>query len=105
MSTDDKAAEVVVSNKRGPKPKADKAIPLGEHIADEAKKHRQRKSENTVVEKWYELAGTKLRLCKRVKSGTVHRTLIGDVTEKKSGAQIKAFVDKIKKEGNLRVVV
>jgi hypothetical protein len=107
MSTDDKVATVVVSEKKKGRPaKVDKTTPMGDYIAEEAKKSRERKTKNHVVAKYYELvAGTKLVLCKKVASGTVHKTLIGHTTDKKSGDQIKAFMKRIEAEGKLRVKV
>jgi len=108
MSTVDTVAEVNVVEekpKRGRPFKTDKSTPIGDYIADQAKKSREKQSENQIVEKYYELCGTKLLLCKKTQKGTVHRTLIGTTTDKKHGEQIKAHMKKIQAEGKLRIKV
>jgi hypothetical protein len=109
MNTVDKVVEVqeVVETKRKPGRPArqDKTTPMGDFIAEEAKRARGAKEKNPVVDKYYELAGSKLLLCKQVKSGTVYRTLIGSIDDKKSGKEIQAFMKKQQAEGKLRVRV
>jgi hypothetical protein len=85
--------------------KEDPATPLGEYIAKEASKNREAKKQAKIVEKWYELHGAKLLLCKRSTSGTVHRTFIGSTEDKKTGADVKEFVKKLKAENRLRIRV
>lgn len=99
MDTADTADKVVA--KRG-RPKKDAATPLGEYQVEEAKKARARKGKSQVVDKWYELRGVKLSLCKAVTSGTVHRTYVGSTTDPKSGSQVRDFIAKLTKEGRLR---
>lgn len=108
MDTVDKVAKVEtveVKRKPGRPARQDKATPLGEYIAEEAKKSRKAKERNPVVDKYYELNGTKLLLCKKVKSGTVYKTFIGSTTDKKNGQELKAFMDRMNKDGKLRIKV
>jgi hypothetical protein len=94
-----------VPSKRG-RPKKDKYF---EAVAEEniarAKKARNNAKENPVVESFYELRGTKLCLCKRVKTGGVYRTLVGSTTDKERHAEITSFVKKLQKENRLRIKV
>ena len=101
MDTADKVDQVQEAKKKTKK--QDQATPLGNYIAEEAKKSREKKEANQIVEKYYELHGNKLLLCKKVASGTIHRTFIGAVTDKKDGGQVKEFVEKLKKENRLNV--
>lgn len=108
MSTVDTDVEVNVSEekpKRGRAVKADKSTPLGDYIADEAKKAREKKAENAIVDKFYELVGTKLLLCKKTKKGSVHRVLVGHTDDKKHGEQMKNFIKKAQADGKLKVRV
>lgn len=97
MDTADTADKVVA--KRG-RPKKDAATPLGAYQVEQAKQARKKK--NQVVDKWYELRGKKLSLCKAVSSGSVHRTLVGTTNDPKSGKEVIAFAEKLQKEGRLR---
>ena len=108
MDTVDKVAKVEteeVKRKPGRPARQDKATPLGNYIADEAKKIRNAKERNPVVDKYYELNGKKLLLCKKVKSGTVYKTFIGSTDDKKNGAEMRAFMDRMNKYGKLRIKV
>jgi len=108
MDTLDTVVEVNVEEKkpkRGRPFKTDKSTPMGDYIAEQAKKSREKQGKNNIVEKYYELYGTKLLLCKKTQKGTVHRTLIGTTTDKKHGEQIKAHMKKIQAEGKLRIKV
>lgn len=96
------AAEQV---KRGRPKKQDVPTPLGAFRKEEAKKERVRKSENKIVQKYYELHGTKLSLCKKKNNGNLYRVFVGSTDDKKSGAQIREFVKKLEKEKNLRIKV
>ncbi len=83
--------------------KEDPTTPMGDYIRKEAKAQRLKKKTDPVVEKWYELRGDKLSLCKKVKTGTVYRTFLGSRTDTKSGAQIKDFIAKLIKEKRVKV--
>lgn len=103
MDTVDKADEVKpVAKKRGRPAKQDKPTPLGEYIADEAKKAKERKETNRVIEKWYELSGRKLLLCKRKQNGVVYRVFVGSLDDVKHGQELREFAEKQKAEGNLK---
>ncbi len=99
------AEKVNQESKRRSK-KEDAPTPLGTHIAEEAKAARERKVLNPIVETFYEMSGNKLILCKRRKSGTVYKTLIGSTVvndkasglEKTSAQNTKAFAEKLQKE-------
>lgn len=84
---------------------ADPSTPMGEYIAKEAKKARDEKENNKIVEKYYELSGAKLTLIKRTARGSVYKTYIGSTTDKKDGPQVKAFIDRLNKEGRVRVKI
>ena len=103
MDTADTVAPI--KKQRGRPKKVDKATPLGEYIAEQAKEARESKKNNTVVEKYYEYQGTKLSLCKKMKSGTVHKVFVGSTNDKENGAQIRTFIEKVKAEGRLRMKV
>jgi hypothetical protein len=107
MDTSDKADKVDAMEKKKPgRPKkADPITPIGEYRIAEAKQQKERQGSNSVVEKYYELRGTKLSLVKRKKSGSVHRTLVGSTTDKPRQQEIKTFIDKLQKEGRLRIRV
>ena len=58
----------------------------------------KRKKGNPVVDTFYELvAGTKLVLCKKTKTGSVHRTFIGSITDKEAGPSVKAKIESLRK--------
>ena len=104
MDTVDKVAEV----KRPGRPKKqDSPSVMGQEIARQAKESRSRKSkkENQVVNKWYEMRGTKLSLCKEIASGTVFRTLVGTTDDKLHGKEVLSFIKKLEGEGRLKVRV
>jgi hypothetical protein len=103
MDTADKAEKVTAPKRATKKP--DPTTPLGEYLADEAQKTKERKAQNQVVEKYYELHGNKLLLCKRVSQGSIFRTLIGSTADKKTGAEVQAFVKKLQAENRLKVRV
>jgi hypothetical protein len=106
MDTVDKVEEVIAVKKRGrPAKKQDPATPMGSYIAEEAKKARAKKSENKVVEKYYELCNGKLSLCKKIASGTVFKTYVGSTSDKKDGEKIKVFIKKLEEEKRLRVKI
>ncbi len=91
--------------KRG-RPAKELINPHAAHQAEMAKEARQRGKNNPVTEKYYRLAaGHKLVLCKRKASGTVSTTFVGSINDKKTGADVKAFVDKLKSEGRLEIKV
>jgi hypothetical protein len=102
MDTADKADMVeekkTVRKRRTEEP----TTPQGELRKKEAEAFQARK-ENTVVEKWYEIRGHKLSLCKRVKSGTVYRTYVGSTEDKTHGKEIRAFVEQKRAEGALKI--
>jgi hypothetical protein len=102
MDTPDKADEV---KKPGRPKKVDPATPMGEYIADQAKKARAKSKRDPVVEKYYELHGHKLCLCKKVASGTVHKTFVGSVNDKTYGQQTRSFIEKLKLENRIRVKI
>ena len=93
-----------VKKQRG-RPKKDKSTPLGDYIAEQAKTSRESKKNNIVVDKYYELRGYKLSLCKKMKSGTVHKTFIGSSNDKETGEQIRKFIEKVRDENRLRMKV
>lgn len=103
MDTADTADKV--ATKRGRPKKQDVATPIGEYQVEQAKKARDRKKETSVVNKWYELLGQKLSLCKQAKSGTVFKTFVGSMNDTRSGAQVREFVKRLEKEGRLKVLV
>jgi hypothetical protein len=109
MDTVDKADKVsqetteVVQKKRGRPAKQEPTTPQGELRKMQAEEYRKKKGENKVVEKWYELRGHKVSLCKRVKTGGVYRTYVGSIEDKQNGKQLKEFVEKQKAAGNLRL--
>lgn len=107
MDTADTAdASPAAKRQRGrPKKQKDPSTPMGEYIAQEAKKARDAKEDNKIVEKFYELSGAKLSLCKRTARGSMFRTYIGSTTDKKDGPQVKAFIDRLNKEGRVRVKI
>ena len=81
MNTADKVEQV--PKKRRGRPRKDKSTVMGDYIAQEAKKSRDRKRNNKVVEKYYQMVqGHKLCLCKRVASGSVYTTFIGSNKKK-----------------------
>jgi hypothetical protein len=104
MDTVDKADQVTTTEpkKQGRPKKQDPTTPQGELRQRDAEAFKARK-ENTVVEKWYEVRGHKLTLCKRVKSGTVYRTYVGSLEDKIHGKEIRAFVEQKKAEGQVKV--
>ena len=107
MNTVDKAetkSEAAAEPKRRGRPpkKQDQATPMGNYIAQEAKKARARKADSKVTDKWYELKGHKLSLCKQVATGTVYKTYVGTLNDTKAGKEIKEYVLKLKAEGRLR---
>jgi hypothetical protein len=100
MDTADTVEKVAV--KKGRPAKKDKATPQGEYQIEQAKKARSRKSANAVVDKWYELRGQKLSLCKELNTGTVFRTYVGSLNDPKAGKEVRTFVDKLEAEGRLK---
>lgn len=104
MDTVDKADQVA-TKKRGRPKKQDAATPMGEYIAEQAKEQRKRKSSNKVVEKYYEIRGHKLSLCKKTASGSVYKTYVGSTEDKKDGTQVREFVKKLEAEGRLRIKI
>ena len=102
MDTSDKAEKVEV--KRG-RPRKDISTPIGEYRVEEAKKVRDNKGRNSVVESYYELCGVKLCLCKKKKSGTTLKTFIGSTNDKARYEEINRFVKKLQAEGRLRIKV
>lgn len=79
------------------KVKADDATPHAKAQEKWHKAEQKRKKGNPVVDTYYELvAGNKLVLCKKTKSGSVHRTFIGSITDKENGAHVKAKVEQLK---------
>lgn len=106
MDTADKVEQVAEVKKSPGRPKKqDPSTPLGEHIAQVAKQQRKRREENKVLQKYYELRGSKLSLCKVLSSGTVFKTFVGSTSDKKSGTQVREFIKKLEGEGRLRVKV
>jgi len=99
MDTVDKVEDVVAKKKPGRPKRADAATPMGSYIAEQAKQARKK---NQVVEKYYEMRGEKLSLCKRMAGGTVFKTLVGTTSDKVSGKQVLEFVKKLDAEGKLR---
>jgi hypothetical protein len=72
-----------------------------EMAKEERTRRRKKKSETTEV--WFELvAGKKLIMCKKTKSGSVYRSFQGSLDDKKHGAEIKRYLEKIKNDGLLR---
>ena len=104
MDTVDKV-DSVATKKRGRPKKSDKATPMGEYIAEQAKTNRERKETNKVVEKYYELRNHKLTLCKKLSSGSVYKTYVGSTEDKKDGKTIQDFARKLEQEGRLRKVI
>jgi hypothetical protein len=104
MSTSDTVEKVTeVKKGRGrPRKTVDPTTPAGEYRARQAAEFNEKLKKDTVVEKYYEFRGTKLSLCKKKASGTVYKTFIGNTADKKTGADVKAFVDKLSKEGRLK---
>lgn len=102
MDTADKVEKVIPEVKRGRPAKQDKPTPMGEYIAEEAKRAKERKIKNPVIEKWYEVRGHKLLLCKRKKAGTVYRTFVGSLNDKDNGEALQAFAKEQQAKGNLR---
>ena len=102
MDASDKADTEV--KKRG-RPKKDYTTPIGEYRIEQSKLAQENKSKNTIVEKYYELRGTKLSLVKRKESGTINRTYIGDTTDKKRQLEMSSFVKKLQAEGRLKIKV
>ena len=93
--------------KKGPGRPAKKDQPSiqGQQNIEMAKAERARRSKkkSEPVETWYELVvGRKLVMCKRTKSGSVYRSFQGSIDDKKHGAEIKLFIEKLKKDGLLR---
>jgi len=115
MSTVDTVEQPKKKAGRPPKKKIqDRPSVQGEYLEREAKKSRQRKKDNQVIEKWYQITqGHKLCLCKKVATGSVYTTFVGSTKKKidKNGLptenflKIKAMVKKLQKEGKLRVKV
>ncbi len=106
MDTVDKAEVVVTEKKKPGRPKRqDPTTPMGDYIAESAKQNRERKSANRVVEKYYELSGKKLSLCKKNVNGSVFKTLVGTTNDPKQGPQLQVFVKKLQSEGKLRVKI
>lgn len=106
----DKVDEVV-PKRRGRRPKkVDAPTPIGQYQIDEAKKARKK---DVILESYYELYGTKLRLCKRKESGTVRYEYVGNTQlptipsddQRKRNSELKSFIEKLQKEGRLRVRV
>jgi hypothetical protein len=104
MDTVDKVEVVAEKKTRGRPKKQDAATPMGEYIAKQAKVNRA-KRENAVVEKYYELAGTKLSFIKKVASGSVFKTFVGSTTDKKTGAGLKEEIKRLQADGKLRIKV
>lgn len=92
--------------KKGPgrPPKKDQPSIQGQQNIEMAKAERaRRRKKSEPVETWYELVvGRKLIMCKKTKSGSIYRSFQGSLDDKKSGAEIKAFVEKLKADGLLR---
>jgi hypothetical protein len=81
----------------------DTASPQGSAQKRWAKEKRDAKSKNPVTETFYELlGGKKLLFCKRRKSGTVMRTLVGSVDDKQGGAVIREEIKKLEASGKLK---
>ena len=109
MDTVDKADQVqeTTTKRRGRPAKAQAAeptTPQGEMRKKQAQEFHEKK-QNAVVEKWYEIRGHKLSLCKKVKSGAVYRTYVGSTEDKQNGKEIRAFMERKQAEGMLRVKV
>lgn len=103
MDTPDTVEKVATKKKLGRPKKQDPTTPMGEYIAEQAKKNRESKKANKVVEKYYEIKNSKLVLCKKIASGTVFRTFIGSTEDKKDGKSVQDFVKKLQAEGRIRV--
>ena len=99
MDTAAKAEEV---SEKATNVKKDMVTPEGAYRVEEAKKVRARRKQNKIVEKWYELRGRKLCLCRKSNIGTVQRLFEGSLDDPKNGDKIRDFVVKLEKEGRLK---
>jgi hypothetical protein len=105
MDTVDKVAP-----KRGRPAKEDAATPVGQYQIEQARLARESKDKNPVVEKWYELIGTKLCLIKKKKSGKTLSEFIGNVAEVKGASEhykqhrekLLIEIKKLESEGRLK---
>lgn len=102
MDASDKADTEV--KKRG-RPRKDPATPIGEYRIQQAKVEKESRENNKIVEKYYEMRGTKLSLIKRKASGSIFRTYVGDTTIKDKQSDLVAFVKKLQAEGRLKIKV
>lgn len=104
----DKVDEVApAEKKRGRPKKVDNPTAIGEYQIEQAKQYRESKKEDGVVEKYYELYHGKLILCKKTKTGTVHRSFVGRLNDKNKERKqaLDAQVKRLQKEGRLRIRV
>lgn len=101
MDTPD-TVEKVTKRRGRPKKNVDPATPMGELIAREAATTKARKETNKVVEKYFELRGGKLSLCKVTAAGSIYRVFVGSVNDKKDGQQVQDYVKRLQAEGRLR---
>lgn len=91
------------SNRKG---RHERATPLGEKQAEWAKQAREAAAKNPVIDSYYELAmGHKLLLCKKKKSGSVYKVMVGSTLDKEHGVEIKAKVEALQKQNKLRIQV
>lgn len=111
----DTPEQVAPQKKRGRKPKSqtqtvEAGSPLGEDQARWAKEAREEHDRNPVVEKYYELVGTKLRLVKVKKSGRKISEFVGNVAEvrdasveyKERRAQLLKQIERLEADGRLK---
>lgn len=100
----DKAAKS--ESKKNARRPVDEATPQAKAQERWAKSEKERKKRNPVVDTYWELvSGKKLILCKKTKTGSVHKTFVGSTDSKEYGDQIKAQVNKLQADGKLKVRV
>jgi hypothetical protein len=98
MDTPDTPVEV---KKRGRNPKKEYSTPIGEFRAEEAKRFREKRENDPIVEKFYMLVGKKLLFCKRKKTGTVMKVFVGSLDDPKHGPKLTKMAQELKAEGRL----
>ena len=72
-----------------------------EHIVrvKEAKEHHERKGQNKVMNKFYEIRGQKLILVRKKKNGTSYRNYVGKTTN----PEIMKFIKKLETEERIKM--
>lgn len=98
------ADEKPIRAKKTKRTEEEAVTPQGKAAQLEAKAYKEAKKKAQVIEMWYELRNDKLVQCFKKISGSVRRIYVGNRANKKSGVDLKAFIDKIDKEGLLKRV-